>query len=298
MKPALLTVLRLKWWMLALYWLALFVVAYVVAGAWWAMSGHVDWKAGNYLGFDGLHYSFWDVLTTRDYALFMGICGAAFMLLQVLILLPARYPQKAAKGVSVWFAIIAAALLAAMLIVMYLLVVLEVLEAYDALDGLGVYSWWGLALLLALHWAIMTPLVWLFVRRCNRESLCRRISKAIFIGSVIDVMAMIPLDVMLRGKGSCYSWSTSVFGLGGAVAIGFLALGPAIWLPLTARRRRRWFEEHCSVCCYDMRSGGDRCPECGTRWRALETSFEQPASPDKLGKESEPSATHTETHPR
>jgi hypothetical protein len=297
MKPALLTVLRLKWWVLALYWLVLFVVAYVVAGAWFAMSGHVDWKEGNYFGFDGLRYSFWDVLTSRNYALFMGICAAAFMLLQILILLPARYPQKAAKGVSVWFAIIGAAFLAAVLVVAYLLVVLEVLEAFSVLDDLAVYSWWGLALLLALHWAIMTPLVWLFVRRGDRESVCRRLSKALFIGSVIDVMAMVPLDVMIRGKGSCYSWSTSVFGLGAAVAVGVLALGPAIWLPLTARRRRRWFEEHCSVCGYEMIAGGERCPECGTRWRALETSFEQPAIPDKLGKESEASASQTEAQP-
>jgi hypothetical protein len=144
-----------------------------------------------------------------------------------------------------------------------------------------------------MHWAIITPLLWFFVRRGDRESVCRRLSNALFVGSVIDVMAMVPLDVMIRGKASCYSWSTSVFGLGTAVAIGLLALGPAIWLPLTARRRRRWFEEHCSACGYDMRTGGDRCPECGTRWRAMENSCSNPDLSVTLKEQSDQSAPQT-----
>lgn len=273
MRIGLLTALRLKWWIVGLYWLVLFCVAYVVTAAWTVMSGHVDWAGGDYLGLSGLE-DLWNILTDRGFALFMVICLGAFILLQVLLLLPARYPAKAAKGVPVWLAIGSAALIAAGLVVAFFAVVAEVLNRHDLLETMPVQSWWGLALVVALHWAVMTPLVWAFVRRCdNRESVVRRLSMALFIGSVIDVAAMIPLDVMIRRKASCYSWSTSVYSLGVAAAIGLLVLGPMVWMPISARRRRRWFEEHCSACGYDMRAGGDRCPECGTKWRALEATM-------------------------
>lgn len=282
MRIGLLTALRLKWWIVGLYWLVLFCVAYVVTAAWTAMSGQVDWASGDYLGLSGLE-DLWDIMTEREFALFMVICTGAFILLQVLLLLPARYPAKAAKGVPVWLAIGSAALLAAGLLVAFFAVLAEVLERYGLLEDMPVQSWWGLALVVALHWAVMTPLVWAFVRRCeDRESVVRRLSMALFVGSVIDVAAMIPLDVMIRRKDSCYSWSTSVYSLGVAAAIGLLVLGPMVWMPISARRRRRWLEEHCSACGYDMRAGGERCPECGTKWRALEATMgEVPRGEDR-----------------
>jgi hypothetical protein len=43
----------------------------------------------------------------------------------------------------------------------------------------------------------------------------------------------------------------------------FVAL-PSIWLRRAYLKRRRWTEQSCSTCGYDLRATPDRCPECGT----------------------------------
>ena len=51
--------------------------------------------------------------------------------------------------------------------------------------------------------------------------------------------------------------------------LGLFALGPAILIPVFARRRKRWRTGRCEVCGYDLSAsrGADRCPECGTGWK-------------------------------
>ncbi|MEM9372453.1 MAG: hypothetical protein AAGA55_02315 [Planctomycetota bacterium] len=50
--------------------------------------------------------------------------------------------------------------------------------------------------------------------------------------------------------------------------IGFVGAGPAVLLPLFARRRRAWYRTHCHACGYDMRGDPECCPECGLAWGA------------------------------
>jgi hypothetical protein len=43
-----------------------------------------------------------------------------------------------------------------------------------------------------------------------------------------------------------------------------LGILPAVWFPITLRRRRRARQGHCPACGYDLRASPDRCPECGS----------------------------------
>ncbi len=281
MKPRLIDSLRLKWRLVIAYWTLLFVAAYFATAAWLAMSGEIDGPAGDYLGLGGLA-NIKDVIFHRPFNIFMAVCMGAFILLQLMLVLPMRYPARAERGAPVWLAIIGAALLAAGLVVGFIAALVGALGEYGVIDSIPIDSWWGLAVVVAVHWALMIPLMAAFVKRQDNEGVTRKLSMLIFVGSIVDVAAMIPLDVMIRRKTNCYSWSTSVFSLGAATAIGLLALGPAVWLPISCQRRRRWFETRCAACGYDMTGGGDRCPECGTIFCALE------ASQPQIGKQAKP----------
>lgn len=270
--------LGLRWRLAIGYWAALFVLATFVTAAWAAMSSEVDGPNGDYFGFSGLADTF-RIVTDPSFILFMVVMMGVFIGLQVLMLLPVQYPKTKKRGKPVWLAIGAASLLAATLVVAFFAAIIGVLGEYDLVDSVPIDSWWGLAGVVAVHWTLMFPLMAAFVRREQGESLTRRLSMMLFVGSIVDVAAMIPLDVMIRRKTNCYSWSTSMYSLGAAAAIGVLAMGPAVWLPISCRRRRRWFETRCAACGYDMTGGGTQCPECGTAFQALERSFAQPLTP-------------------
>ncbi len=265
--------LGLRWRIAIAYWTVLFILATFATAAWAAVSVSVNGPQGNYFGFDGISDTF-RIMTDLSFITFMVITMGVFIGLQLLMLLPVRYPRTKTRGKPVWLAIAAASLLAAILVVALIAAVVGVLGEYDLLDSIPIDSWWGVAGVVAVHWALMVPLMAAFVKRQHGESVTRKLSMLLFVGSIVDVAAMIPLDVMIRRKTDCYSWSTSMFSLGTAAAIGMLAMGPAVWLPISCRRRRRWFETRCSACGYDMTGGGTQCPECGTAFQALESTLQ------------------------
>src|SRR5262249_35833512 len=125
----------------------------------------------------------------------------------------------------------------------------------------------GAALLLA--WGIATPLLIAFCRRGPRESLLARVAAMIFTGTIVEAAAIIPLDVMVRRRTDCYCFAGTLWALILCGSLGVFARGRAIFLPLLARRRKRWYDGRCEVCGYDMRGTmtAERCPECGTGWR-------------------------------
>jgi hypothetical protein len=132
--------------------------------------------------------------------------------------------------------------------------------------------WWGgVMAVFFLSWAVATPLLLAFLRRRDHESGLARISSRLFLGSVIEAGAVIPLDVMVRRKASCYCGEGTLWALTMCWGVGTLVLGPAIWLIPLAGRRKRWYAGRCEACGYDM-SGclhAPSCPECGAGWRSV-----------------------------
>ncbi len=174
-----------------------------------------------------------------------------------------RYADRTPIGVSVAIAgtISAALLLGAALAIM---------EGIEQVAGSSLFedAWhWPILGSIGLGWAVCTPLIWAFVRRGPRESQLSRLASRLFLGTVIETVAVIPLDVMVRRKTDCYCQEGTFWSLVLCGSAGFLMLGPGVFF-LLGRRRRRWLAGRCEVCEYDM-SGcmdAERCPECGAGW--------------------------------
>lgn len=130
---------------------------------------------------------------------------------------------------------------------------------------------------IAACWLISTPLLIVFSRQQVKKSkpnqpdaILKKVASAIFLGTIIEAAAIIPLDALVRrNDDSCICQNGTYFGLILCLAVGLLTFGPAIFLPLITPHRKRWYGKHCEVCNYDMRGNmnATKCPECGTGWK-------------------------------
>ena len=127
-------------------------------------------------------------------------------------------------------------------------------------------------------WLFWTPILWIFTRRTLGRGRWQRLVGLLLGGTVVELLVIIPIDIMVRRRTDCYSATGSFFALlFSAFALVWLA-GPAIVLPITSRRRRLWAETHCTNCGYARcPSPGPHCPECGFAWQPPSTPAAKPA---------------------
>jgi|GEM_PF-1870602 len=188
-----------------------------------------------------------------------------------------RETRRADKDVSLRLTVLAAAFIAATLVLAAVLAVFSLLD-YVFIDGIIAYNreeYLGvvLALVFAIAWAWWGWLIWRFRTGTAPDTYISKLAARLFIGSVIEIVAIIPLDAMVRRKTSCYCGEGTFFALVLCWSAGLLALGPiVIFLPL-GRRFRRLANGLCRVCGYDMRGNPTAacCPECGVGWRTPST---------------------------
>lgn len=122
---------------------------------------------------------------------------------------------------------------------------------------------------MVLGWIVSTPLLLAFIRGRDTESALKRLASLLFLGTAVETLAIIPLDVLVRRKTSCYCAEGTYWALVTLVPLGFVAMGPMIFLVAASKRRKRWLGGRCEICGYDM-SGtprAERCPECGAGWK-------------------------------
>ncbi len=132
----------------------------------------------------------------------------------------------------------------------------------------------------AIAWLAFTPLVLAFCRRQRPESALAKLAARLFLGTIIEAAAIIPLDVMVRKKFDCYCGQGTFWALTFCWGVGALALGPAVFLLPLSGRRKRWYGGLCDACDYDM-SGcmdAERCPECGAGWKGKEAASDAPVT--------------------
>lgn len=211
-----------------------------------------------------------DAMLDREMVLTTLVIGGVIVALQGAFLVPVQRPGVSARGKSLWVTFGAAGFAAAALFTALTLTLYEVLLTLFDVENVGDVSVFLVAIVAqGVAWVIATPLLVSFVRRDMRETTLGRLAAWLFTGTIIEVVAIIPLDVMIRRKTDCYCYAGTFFALVITGGVGLFALGPAVLLPLFAERRKRWYGEHCGACGYDMTGNpnADRCPECGAGWR-------------------------------
>jgi hypothetical protein len=201
--------------------------------------------------------------------------------LQWLLFMPIARPQYLAgegEPWRMWVSAGTAGLFLGILAVAGMGLLTDFLVAVDTLPNLyaGVsdnarfYMWAAGIISPLIVWIVSTPLVLAFMQRGQREKRLCQISAAIFLGTVIEALASIPVGRLISKKEDCYC---ATFGFGSlllAMALGFTVLGPAILLVIFRRRSRAFSQGRCGACGHDMRmlTNKDRCPACGAGWKA------------------------------
>lgn len=220
---------------------------------------------------DGVDFGDWvELMFTEEALVWIGGWGVGIIAAQAALLIPMRRPRVAREGSSLLVSAVSAGFACALLLAAGVYAALGAADLWELLIGYEPTGW-ALILLPLPAWVVMTPLLFAFARRRSpRESRLGRVSAALFVGSVVEILAIIPVDIMVRRRTDCYCAESTFLSLVYCGTVGMYALGPAILLPLLARRRKRWYGGHCGACGYDMSAtmGAERCPECGAGWRA------------------------------
>ncbi len=234
---------------LIIYWLVQGVIVYVIAA-----TTYLGWTGESWFG---------------SLAAFLGI--VVLTGLQGILFLPIRRPREVGgKGVPAWVNLAIIGLAVSVLPAAFILAVFHVLASFHLADWFdNAAGWWIIGILMGGTWLITTPLLILFSRRQRPEAFLTRVAARLFTGTIIEAAAIIPMDVLLRRREDCACATGTLWAMAACGTIGMFALGPAIFLPVFARRRRRWYQGKCECCGYDMRSTpkAERCPECGMGWR-------------------------------
>ncbi len=256
-----------RWRVLGVYWLAQALLLYTVFSAFETTDGLTEMPDSLSAFVLGLG----DLAMTRD-GVFVLSGIALFTMLQALFVTPVRKPMAGRRGPGVWWSLAVAGLMIGLLTSSLVIALAEAFVTPD--DELFSGSFpppsvvlWGS---MAFGWVVATPLLIAFCRRGRRESVLSRISAWLFLGTVVEVVAIIPLDVLVRRRNPCYCATGTYWGLVMCGIVGLFVLGPMVFLPLVHARRKRWYGSRCEVCGYDMTGleSPDRCPECGAGWRA------------------------------
>lgn len=267
-----------KWVLLGLFWLLQGAVLWVVQAFMYQWISSVDSSSGHFWGDLPPPAEVWGLVRDGEFARWMGGTLLVLTVGQAVFLWPVRRPgMSGTYGRSVRLSVLVAGAVIGFLLfagVITFIEVLRTLKPFGPFDtkSMGVFDnpLMLLAVCLLLSWAVWTPLLLAFSKPGPREDLLTRLSRRLLIGTVVEIALIIPLDVMVRRKTSCYCNSGTYWGLTVCGFVGVFALGPAVFLPLLAKRRSHWYGSRCGVCGYDMSATPDaeRCPECGTGWRA------------------------------
>jgi hypothetical protein len=261
--------LRRKLAIAGVYWLAQATLVYVVCAVLWRSTEYVDPDKGRMWG-----WPTWgevsQTLVASDYVMVVLACTGIMALVQGAFLWPVRKPTtKDASGVSVFVSLAAAGLLVAVLAAAAVIAAAQFVESYTDWNVMGPAEFVVVGTL-GVSWIVSTFMLVTFCQGGPRERVVQRLASRLLLGTVVEIAAIIPLDVLVRKRESCYCWAGTYFALLACGAVGLIVLGPAVVLPLVIRRRKRWYAGRCDACGYDMSRmmSAERCPECGAGWEA------------------------------
>lgn len=271
---------RIKWRVLAVFWAVQAITQFVIAVLWFSSAGEVDGPREAWVGVP-TPTKVWELATDPDFAGVTGIMIGIVTLAQALLVWPVARPSAVrSRGWPVWISLGVAGVAITALCLAAIWTVNAIPFAIGSLSdessmiaGWSSEGWSLIGVMVLATWIPANVLLIRFARgpgaRLSRETLVTQVASLIFRGTLVEIAAIIPLDVMVRRRSDCYCGSGTFAALTVCGTIGLFAFGPAIFLPLLARRRRAWQAGKCEVCGYDMSGNlkAERCPECGCGWK-------------------------------
>jgi hypothetical protein len=242
---------------------------------WWAAQAVVVYLALPpclALAFDDeIRYSdgYTGVLTDGDYAAWTLGTLAVVTLLQALFLRPIREAPPGRRPANLFWSMSVGGLAVAFLVTGAVCIVYGALhDLAGRTVGSGAVAWCCL-MLFVMSWCFGTLLLASFAgREKPPDGPLGRIAATLFMGTVVELLASLPLDRLARKNEDCTcargTWWGIVFGAVG----GLLMLGPAVFLVLLGRRRQRWPGGRCAACGADVGEAlyVPRCPSCRAGW--------------------------------
>jgi len=258
-----------KWVLLSLFWIVQGVVLYLAQAFVYNSQSGLDVDMDYPNGITGVlpngifgHWpsldGFLSLLMDSEFALMMGITIAVLTIAQMIFMLPVCRPglmgrrgHGLKRSLSIAGLVIGGLTLAVVMAITEFLITVQEMNL-DFIDDLPGEPYLVIGLIVLLGWSIATPLLFRFTKPGRKETVLARLSKKLFLGTIVEVALLIPLDVMVRRKTSCYCWAGSYWALTLCGFVGVFALGPAVFLPILAKRRKSWYAGYCGVCAYDM----------------------------------------------
>jgi hypothetical protein len=201
---------------------------------------------------------------------YLAFCGCQYGLLRPIPKPPIT--TGAAKPPRLWITTILLGLLIGVLLCLAVLLLGDVVWLFcDEGQRKPVYWTFGLVagLTMLVSWVFFTRFIRAFLLKGPIDVQLRRTANRLFLGSVVEVIAGIPIYTLISRRENCIcaAFSGVTILLGSAVA--FFLLGPVLLLLLVGWRSRSASLHRCPACGHDRRedSNKDSCPECGAGWK-------------------------------
>ncbi|MHC4507244.1 MAG: hypothetical protein ACYTFI_28560, partial [Planctomycetota bacterium] len=178
--------------------------------------------------------------------------------------------QPARRSRSVLVSMMMAAVVAAAVTVALACGFLELLNLWEGElnDLLAEQSWgWPVTLpLFVTSWILWSAVFVVFTRKKRHAGLLGRLVTILLAGTVVEALAVIPIDIMVRRRTDCYCATGTFYSLFISILAAMWLSGPGVAI-LYLRRRRRMAKVSCVRCGYPKGpSPGPQCPECGYEW--------------------------------
>lgn len=262
---------RRKWPLLLTFWTIQAVVLIGFHAFMWGHSGSIGGRPPRLWAWPTLTdmLGIFEGGTNLVYCLLLAVVPP---MLQSVLVLPFRFdrPQRR-RGVAVYSSLAVAAIGLGVLVAAAVGSVGAVIAHYVPSSFDEGYVLLLMLAALGVSWAGCTTLLVAYVHVSDKasDSVIAGLARVLFRGSIVEFVALIPLDVMVRRKTGCYCGEGTLFALIGVGSVALIMAGPAALLPLLARRRAFRQDRACEWCGYDMTGtpGASVCPECGKPWR-------------------------------